>query len=184
MSREELDGRHNPDVARPNAWALTAEAWNSRESDPRAAIYPDTHGEFGRKMNISHAATVAIMGELDAQKAKDTWQEMKTQSTLIVAEPNVSGNGDGQRVAGQRDYSLSTDDMSQITMDNDYSSYLRGRDPHNLYFLKHIPKHDIVSHTMQQLNSDHVLDGTVCLGSTNVLCLGQRLKHVNSLEMT
>ena len=24
----------------------------------------------------------------------------------------------------------------------------------------------------------------VCLGSTNLLCLGQRLKHVNPLEMT
>ena len=25
---------------------------------------------------------------------------------------------------------------------------------------------------------------TVCLGSTNKLCLGQRLKHVNPVEMT
>ena len=160
LSREELDGRHNPDVARPDAWALIAETWNSREFNPRAAIYPGTHREFGQEMNISHAATVAIMGEMDAQKAKDKWQEMKTQSTLIVAESNVSGNGDGQRATGQRDYSLSTDDVSHITMDNDYSSFLKGRGPHNLYFLKHISKHDIVSQAMQQLNSDHVLDGT------------------------
>ena len=27
-------------------------------------------------------------------------------------------------------------------------------------------------------------DATVCLGSTNKLCLGQRLKHVTPLEMT
>ena len=50
-----------------------------------------------REINNSHAAAVAILGELDAQKAKDKLQEMKTQSTLIVAESNVSGNGDGQR---------------------------------------------------------------------------------------
>ena len=29
-----------------------------------------------------------------------------------------------------------------------------------------------------------VIYGTVCLGSTNFLCFGQRLKHVNLLEMT
>ena len=33
--------------------------------------------------------------------------------------------------------------------------------------------------TVEQLN-----EGTVCLGSTNKLCLGQTLMHVNPLEMT
>ena len=34
-------------------------------------------------------------------------------------------------------------------------------------------------------NTEHgTWNGTVCLGSTNKLCLGQRLKHVKPLEMT
>ena len=61
--------------------------------------------------------------------------------------------------AGQRDFSLSTKDMLYITVDNDYSSYLKGHGPHNLYFLKHITLHGIVSHTMQQLKDNHVLNG-------------------------
>ena len=101
LNREELDRRHNPEVARPNTRALIATTWNSREFDPRAATYPDTHRELGRKMNISYAATVALMGELGAQNAKDKWQEIKTQSILIVVESSVFGIGDGQRAAGQ-----------------------------------------------------------------------------------
>ena len=92
-----------------------------------------------------------------------------TSSGLEHGAPNLSiqdvrhcaKRRDGQRATGQRDYSLlSTDDMSHITMNNGYRSYLRGRGPHNLYFLKHTAKHESVSHAMQQLNSDHVLDGT------------------------
>ena len=35
-----------------------------------------------------------------------------------------------------------------------------------------------------QRESAREMEATVCLGSTNKLCFGQRLKHVNPLEMT
>ena len=42
-----------------------------REFDPRAAMYSNTHREINRRMDISLAATVVIVVELDAQKEKD-----------------------------------------------------------------------------------------------------------------
>ena len=71
-------------------------------------------------MDISYARTVAVMGELDAHtfKAKDKWQKTKAQSTCIVAGSVVSGNSNVQCAAGYRDYSLSNEEMSYITVDS------------------------------------------------------------------
>ena len=111
-------------------------------------------------MDISHTATVVLMGELDGKKAKDKWMEMKTCGLLIVAGYRTSGNGDGRRADGERDHSTGEDDEPIVSSENDYSNYLNGRGPHNLYFLKHIAIHEIVCHSIQQLNRSNRLDGS------------------------
>ena len=78
---------------------------------PPRLTYSNTHPELIRQMDISRVVTVAALGGLDAKKAKDEWQEMKTQSTCIVADSSVADNDDGQRAASQHDYSFLSEDM-------------------------------------------------------------------------
>ena len=42
LTREELDGRQNPEVARPYAWKITTATWNSNEFDSQTAVYHTT----------------------------------------------------------------------------------------------------------------------------------------------
>ena len=165
LTREELDGRSNPETARPDAWKIIAETFNAAGFDPTSEIYNDTHADLSTHFDISYEAIVLKMGELTAEKAKDKFMEMKSQSSIVVARFEASGGGDGQRADEERDFQRDDGDKPIVTMENDYSKCLKTYGTHVLYFLKHICLHEIVAHSVQQLNKGFCLEGNEIPGA-------------------
>ena len=140
-TREELDGRSNPETARPNAWGMSAGTWNSQAFGPACNVYHNSHPDLAKPLDISYQAVVVKMGELTAEKAKDKFMEMKNAASIVVARHRLSGGGDGQRASEERDFQRDENDAPIITMENNYSGNLKSFGTHVLYFLKHIVAH-------------------------------------------
>jgi hypothetical protein len=155
---EETDGRNNPETARPRAWDMIANTFNSKRFQPTSKIYTESHPDLAEPVDISYESVVAVMGELDGEKAKSKFMGMKNLGSIVIARYDKSGNGDGKVAEEERDFSRGEDDVLELS-DNDYTNNLLGFGTHVLYFIKHILLHGIVAQAIQQLKNGYRLDG-------------------------
>ena len=151
-TREEIEGRHIPETARPNTWNMIATTFNNRTFRPTSNIYSDSHPDLAKSLDISYEAVVVKMGKLTGEKAKDKFMEMKNQGSVVVANYGRSGGGDGQRSNEERDFQQGNNDAPIVTMERNYSNCLKTYGTQVLYFLKHIVLHEVVAHSMQEID--------------------------------
>ena len=104
LTKAQLDGRNNPETARPDVWVKIAESYNDTTFNISANRYPQVHSDFDRAIDISYDAVVPSMGKMTAEKAKSKFMEMKNQASIIKAKAEESGGGDGSKEADQDDF--------------------------------------------------------------------------------
>jgi len=155
----ETDGRNNPETARPRAWDMISHTFNSKNFQPTSHIYTDSHRDLTEALDISYEGVVAVMSDLDEEKAKSKFMGMKNLASIVKARYNKSGNGDGKVAEEERDFSRGEGDDVLELADNNYSNNLLGFGTHILYFIKHIMLHGIVVQAIQQLKNGYRLDG-------------------------
>ena len=92
----ETDGRKNPKTARPRAWNMISNTFNSKSFQPTSHIYTDSHRNLAEALDISYEGVVPVMGKLDKEKAKSKFMGMKHLVLIVKARYDKSGNGDGK----------------------------------------------------------------------------------------
>ena len=102
---------------------MTDATWNSNEFEPTSNVYPDTHSETGKPIDISNNDIVALMGNANGKKAEDKYTEMKTVGFQVVASSHLSGNGDGRCANNKPDYAHEHSVL--VSSENGYSHSLR-----------------------------------------------------------
>ena len=150
LSREELDGRNNPDTMRADCWALAAEKWNNYDYNVLSTPYTDLHDDFVAPIDLSFS-NVANMGTLTADKAKSKFYKIKNDLILVKCNWEMSGNGDGTMVRNVDKNDLDAEEI-EIFNANDKRNFLHGRSPAVLYLWEKAKEHSLLHSVCQQLD--------------------------------
>ena len=167
MTRQELDGKNNPQIGRADPWELIAAKWNDTDFYLKSVKYPHLHSDFAAQMSCDHR-DVSDMGLLTPEKAKERFLKLKMQVVTVRTKWLASGNGEGmmrRRVSSSEQSSQSDGsrevwgEFSQYDRDdcidaNDKKNFLNGYSPSVLYFWERAEESDLLENVCQQLSED------------------------------
>ena len=125
LTREELDGRANEHVRRRNAYQVIADNYNYDMWGCHTTAYPNLHPDFQTSLYIKWEEVEAF-GPIDAMKVKNKLTSMTCKLNIIKANYDASGNGVGNRMAGQSDELLDPDTMPDLGAADDRMNFLGG----------------------------------------------------------
>ena len=152
LSREELDGRHSTEHARPDVWALVASKWNCRTFNPMTRLYPHLHSSFSDAVDCSHE-NVATMGECTAERVRRKWASLRAQLLIVKSNWEKSGSGEGMGELVDGDY-LDVGGIGERKSD-----FLGKYSPVVLYLWEVSAELGFLTHVVQQIETDKGLDG-------------------------
>ena len=125
MSRQELDRHQNPMVTRRNAYQIIANNYNDSVWGFFTTTYPNLHPEYASEKYIKWE-DVRSFGSMDEMKAKNKLTSMACKLNIIKANYEASGNGVGNRVAGQSDEVHDSDKLPELGRADDRMNFLNG----------------------------------------------------------
>ncbi|KAL7459029.1 hypothetical protein ACHAWC_011427 [Mediolabrus comicus] len=163
LSRQELDGRNNPETRQENVWELSAATYNSPTFNPMSDTLPDLHPDFATSIDLSYRAVVAPTRPVDGEWMQKNFNSLKNGRLKLVNGATQSGMGDGHVDEDEDDDVFNVDDNEGTGLGPDDSLSNRatalGLGSDVLYFDSKVKQHDIVNICSQQLTEGNRLDG-------------------------
>jgi hypothetical protein len=160
MSKKQLDGRSNPEVAKVDPWSLITGTYNADTFNLTASDYRNMHPDLGDILDISYKTVVEVMGKITPEKAKSKYTEMKNSGTIVKARFEASRRGDGSYDPTGRDFADDNHDVP-VGGDGSWVACLRTGGLHVLYFIKYVQEHGVEAQAYQKFKEGYRLEGNV-----------------------